>query len=309
MVVTEGPQPTAERPFDAAHVEQTLAAELLPPTDPQERKFLKRFTQRAAAQLPARIEYPLLLAAAGVKRFRPAQFSRRPLRRRTSPRNGGTIATRICDQHGGRQSLDLLENAYSWSDRLAGHFAQTYRSGHVFNFVLGGLAVCLGLSSFMAPHASLQLAMVEFLITLGIILNTKIGRAQRMAPALARLSPAGRAAAADAQPEAARRSPLRTRPAASPTRSRRAGSTGMRPASGGRWAAPAARSTKPKRAELARAVAAFEIAPQVAYHQKSAAPDRHARPPAGEGRRPVVQGDVGRLRPGHRRAAVRAATG
>ena len=42
--------------------------------------------------------------------------------------------------------IDLLEEAYSWADRLATHFAQTYRSGHIFNFVLGGFAVCLGLS-------------------------------------------------------------------------------------------------------------------------------------------------------------------
>ena len=31
MVVTERPQPTAQRPFDEAHVDQTLAVELLPP--------------------------------------------------------------------------------------------------------------------------------------------------------------------------------------------------------------------------------------------------------------------------------------
>ena len=48
--------------------------------------------------------------------------------------------------------IDLLEEAYSWADRLATHFAQTYRSGHIFGFVLGGLAVCLGLGAFMAPH-------------------------------------------------------------------------------------------------------------------------------------------------------------
>ena len=52
---------------------------------------------------------------------------------------------------------DLLEEAYSWADRLATHFAQTYRSGHIFNFVLGGVAVCLGLSAFMAPHLKFEL--------------------------------------------------------------------------------------------------------------------------------------------------------
>ncbi|MEO8547609.1 MAG: hypothetical protein ABI422_04505, partial [Sphingomicrobium sp.] len=69
VVVTEGPQTTTERPFDSAHIEQTLSAELLPPTDPQERQFLERFAHERRRSLRARVEYPLLLAVTGVKRF------------------------------------------------------------------------------------------------------------------------------------------------------------------------------------------------------------------------------------------------
>ena len=71
--------------------------------------------------------------------------------------------------------LDKLEQAYSWADRLATRFAQTYRSGHVFNFVLGGFAVCLGLSGFMARAHVFALSAAEFAITLAIISNTIIG--------------------------------------------------------------------------------------------------------------------------------------
>ena len=69
----------------------------------------------------------------------------------------------------------MLEEAYSWADRLATYFAQTYRSGHIFNFVLGGVAVCLGLSAFMAPHLKLELAALEMVITIAIILNACVG--------------------------------------------------------------------------------------------------------------------------------------
>ena len=114
--------------------------------------------------------------------------------------------------------IDLLEEAYSWADRLATHFAQTYRSGHIFNFVLGGLAVCLGLSAFMAPHLKFEFAALEMLITLAIILNAICRQAPGMASPLARLSPARRAAAADAQPQAARN--RGARPAGDPDQSR-----------------------------------------------------------------------------------------
>jgi hypothetical protein len=268
VVVTEGPQPTAERPFDAPHVEQTLSAELLPPTDPQEREFLRRFAHERRRALRIRVEYPLLLAVAGVKRFRPANF------------RDVNCAAQIADEwreyrqahldrNGAQPSLALLEDAYSWSDRLAGHFAQTYRSGHVFNFVLGGLAVCLGLSSFMAPHASLQLALVEFVITLGIILNTKIGVRnewhrrwldyRQLAERLRPMRSLKLLAVAAPDPPGSVTNPISAR--------------WIDWYAGGIWRAmgcPGGAIDERLEPELARAVAAFEVAPQVAYHHKSA---------------------------------------
>ena len=72
----------------------------------------------------------------------------------------------------------MLEEAYSWADQLATHFAQTYRSGHIFNFLLGGIAVCLGLSAFMTPHLKMEEAMLEMLIAVAIICNAQIGTRQ-----------------------------------------------------------------------------------------------------------------------------------
>ena len=268
VVVTEGPQPTAERPFDLAHVEQTLSAELLPPTDPQERRFLRLFARERRRLYRARIEYPLLLAAAGVKRFRPGNF------------RDSYCAAQIADEwrqyreahldrHGLRSSLDLLEDAYSWSDRLAGHFAQTYRSGHVLNFVMGGLAVCMGLSSFMYPHIALQMGVFEFMITLAVITNTKVGVKNEWHRRWL-----------DYRQLAERLRPMRSLKLLGIASPDPPGSvTNPVP---GRWidwysaaiwramGCPGGAIDEAGATELARAVAAFEIAPQVAYHNKSA---------------------------------------
>ena len=269
MVVTEGLQATAERPFDTAHVEQTLSAELLPPTDPQERAFLKQFANERRRSYRIRIEYPLLLAVTGVKRFKPGNF------------RDSYCAAQIDDEwqsyrdahpdvDHAASSVDLLKEAYSWSDRLAGHFAQTYRSGHVFNFVLGGIAVCIGLSGFMAPHASLQLALFEFLITLCIILNTKMGvrnqwhrrwldyrqLAERLRP-MRSLKLLGIAAP---DPPGSITNPVSAR--------------WIDWYAGAIWrvmGCPSGIIDKAREAELARAVGTFEIAPQVSYHHRSAA--------------------------------------
>ena len=266
--MTEGLQATAERPFDQAHVEQMLTAELLPPADPQERAFLKQFAQEKARGYRARIEYPLLLAITGVKRFRPGNFRDSHCARQIEEEWRSYRDSQL-DRNGVESSLAVLESAYSWSDRLAGHFAQTYRSGHVFNFVLGGIAVCIGLSGFMAPHASLQLALFEFIITLAIILNTKMGvrnqwhrrwldyrqLAERLRP-MRSLKLLGLAAP---DPPGSVTNPVSAR--------------WIDWYAGRIWGAigcPNGLIDADREAELARAVAAFEIAPQVAYHHKSA---------------------------------------
>jgi hypothetical protein len=173
-VLTLADEPSAERPLDRGNVDDLLQGLLMPPPDAQEQEFLKRFTKERLRPVRTRIEYPLLLAAAGVNRFGAKDFTNkhceeqiRDERRRY--REGCSEALQIT------APMDLLEQAYSWADRLATHFAQTYRSGHIFNFVLGGIAVCLGLSAFMAPHLKFEFAALELVITFLIILNAMVG--------------------------------------------------------------------------------------------------------------------------------------
>src|SRR5688500_20398154 len=113
-----------------------LTAMRLPPIDPQERRFLKQFLGERPRRLRARIEYPLMLAATGVARFRPSQVTESNCTAHTAE-EWGQYRRAWLDQHWGGETLELLQRAYRWSDQVAGHLAQHYRSGRVVNFVLG----------------------------------------------------------------------------------------------------------------------------------------------------------------------------
>jgi hypothetical protein len=173
-VVTIADDRAIERPLHREQVDAVLTGLLMPPNDPQELRFLEQFQRERLRNFRARIEYPLLLTAAGVRRIRRsdvnAEHSAAQIRDEWQRYREG-----CADAHNLSAPIDLLEDAYSWADRLATHFAQTYRSGHIFNFVLGGVAVCFGLATFMAPRLRFEEAAIEMLITLAIILNAFIG--------------------------------------------------------------------------------------------------------------------------------------
>ena len=176
-VLTVADDSSVERPLGRDDVDALLAGLLTPPPDPQEHGFLQRFFSERLRNVRTRIEYPLLLTAAGVRRFRRGDFTDRHCEEQIRD-EWKRYRAGCADAHSVSAPIDLLQNAYSWADRLATHFAQTYRSGHIFNFLLGGLAVCLGLSAFMAPHLKLEFAALEMVITLAIILNAYVGSRQ-----------------------------------------------------------------------------------------------------------------------------------
>ncbi|MGN6155196.1 MAG: hypothetical protein ACTHN4_05615 [Sphingomicrobium sp.] len=174
VVLTQADESTAERPLERSNIDALLGALLLPPPGTQDREFAHGFVTERLRRLRTRIEYPLLLAAAGVGRFGRKDFTNAHCERQT--RDEWRRYREVCaDANEIAAPIDVLEESYSWADRLATHFAQTYRSGHIFNFVLGGLAVCLGLSAFMAPHLKLEEAALETALTIAIILNAWIG--------------------------------------------------------------------------------------------------------------------------------------
>ena len=176
-VVTLADDPEVTRPVARPDVDALLTALLMPPPNDVEQRFFKRFATERLPRIRARIEYPLLLSAAGVRRFRARDLTARHADAQTRD-EWRRYRAGCAEAHNIDAPIGLLEDSYSWADGLATHFAQTYRSGHIFNFLLGGMAVCLGLAAFMAPHLKLEEAGLELLITLAIILNAIIGKRQ-----------------------------------------------------------------------------------------------------------------------------------
>ena len=173
VVDTMGDDPMAERTANREHVEIMLRAMLIPPPAQQERQFLARFMRERLPHFRYRIEYLLLLTIAGVRRIGTRDLTEAQGQRWITEEWQQYRLT--CQANGVAAPLDLLEETYRWTDILATNLAHRYRSGHIFSFVLGGFAVCMGLSAFMAPHRVLELALAEMLITVAIILNAHVG--------------------------------------------------------------------------------------------------------------------------------------
>ena len=267
-VITVADDPGVERPLAWENVDALLTGLLMPPVDQQEQDFLKRFTRERMRYFRTRIEYPLLLAAAGVKPFRPRNFTDKycaeQIRDEWQRYRAG-----CADAHNIVAPIDLLEDSYSWADRLATHFAQTYRSGHIFNFVLGGVAVCLGLSAFMAPHLKVEEATLEMLITIAIILNARIGTKQewhrrwldyrQLAEALRPMRTLKLLGIAAPDPPGTATNPV-------PKRWIDWYASGIWRAMG----CPSGTIDAPCANRLANAIADHEVAPQVSYHERHA---------------------------------------
>ena len=267
-VVTVADDPGVSRALDRQDVDALLTGLLMPPADEQEQSFLKRFTFERLRHFRARIEYPLLLAAAGVKRFKPTSYTDKYYAAQIKD-EWQRYRAGCAEAHNILAPIDLLEEAYSWADRLATHFAQTYRSGHIFNFVLGSVAVCLGLSAFMAPHLKFEEAAVEMLITIGIIVNAHIGTKQEWHRRWL-----------DYRQLAERLRPMRTlkllgiaAPDPPGTETNPISNRWIEWYAGGIWrgmGCPSGTIDRDCAARLARAIADHEVEPQVTYHERHA---------------------------------------
>jgi hypothetical protein len=267
-VLTTADEPTVARPLDRPDMDVLLQGLLMPPPDEQEQDFLKRFTHERLRHIRARIEYPLLLAAAGVGRFGAKDFANKHCEAQIRDewrryREGCAEAHQIS------APIDLLEQAYSWADRLATHFAQTYRSGHIFNFILGGVAVCLGLAAFMTPHLKFEEAALEVIITLAIILNAYVGTRQewhrrwldyrQLAERLRPMRSLKLLGIAAPDPPGTSTNPV-------PKRWIDWYASGIWRAMG----CPSGSIDRGRAARLAKAIAEYEVAPQVGYHERHA---------------------------------------
>lgn len=175
LVTPARPDELPSRLLDDDALDLLLGALLAPPADPAERRFLHDFLCEHERTVRPRVEYPLLLAATGIKRLRRSAFRVRPYAE-SAAQEWGPFRRACRDGKSGMSSpLDALEAAYCWSDGLAQHHAQTYRSGHVFNFAVAALAVVVGLSVLLAPALKAPCAVAELLLISALIANTHVG--------------------------------------------------------------------------------------------------------------------------------------
>jgi hypothetical protein len=165
---------TAAVPFGTEALARVMAAILLPPADPQERAFIQTYYGERDRRLNARIEYPLLLALTGGTAIRRTSF-RAPSVPDALAGEWQEFCSACATGHGVTAAIDPLQRAYCWSDQLARHFAQTYRSGHVFNFLVGAVAVLTALAGLVVPQGKLWLALAELGMIAAVIANTQVG--------------------------------------------------------------------------------------------------------------------------------------
>jgi len=155
-------------------LDEVLGALLRPPDDPRERDYIHAYYGERERRLHLRLEYPLLLALTGVSRIRRSSLRAPPMR---DALEGEWQAFRAAcgDGHGVSTLIDPLQRAYCWSDQLARRFAQTYRSGHIFNFLVGAAAVLTALAGLVVPEGKLWLASAELAMIAAVIVNTHFG--------------------------------------------------------------------------------------------------------------------------------------
>jgi hypothetical protein len=267
-VITVADDPSAEREVDPASVDDLLRGLLMPPPDPQEHEFYRKFESERVRKVRARMEYPLLLAAAGVRRVRVRDFHEKHAAQMIRD-EWKRYREHCVAAHEINAPIDLLEEAYSWADRLATHFAQSYRSGHIFNFVFGGVAVCMGLATFLMPTFKFGEAALEMVMTLAIIMNAIIAARQEWHRRWL-----------DYRQLAERLRPMRSLKLLGIAAPDPPGTdTNPVPRRWIDWYAitvwrgmgcPAGSIDRPRAARLAKSIAEHEVAPQVAYHERNA---------------------------------------
>ncbi|MCY7397790.1 MAG: DUF4231 domain-containing protein [Sphingomonas bacterium] len=161
-------------PYGVAALERVIGALLLPPADPRERGFILDYYRERERRLHLRLEYPFLLTLTGVSRIRRSSVRAMPFHEALA--NEWQDFRAGCGEgHGVAAAIDPLQRAYCWSDQLARHFAQTYRSGHIFNFLVGAAAVLTALGWLILPEGKLLFAATELAMIAAVIINTHVG--------------------------------------------------------------------------------------------------------------------------------------
>jgi hypothetical protein len=163
---------------DRATLDMVLA-HLLLPAEGDERRFLHEYFTEPQRLVRTRVEYPLMLAMTAVKPLGGGIFKARAYAPATREEWAAVEATVEKLDRAQLAATELLREAYAWADNLASHFAQSYRSGHVANFLLAAIAVMLASAGLIWPHAKLWLIVSEIAVILLLVMHTRIGRSRQ----------------------------------------------------------------------------------------------------------------------------------
>ncbi|GMU73090.1 MAG: hypothetical protein DYH14_08970 [Betaproteobacteria bacterium PRO3] len=143
-----------------------------PPSEAEERRHLERYYGERARRFNVRIEFPMLMALAGVRRLCRADLW--PRNARATAEAYCAPATALLASTGMSTPTDTALS-YGWASAVGGYFGQVFRSAYVSNFVFGALSVAAAAASLIMGAAH-NLAIVEVLLMGLVILNTWIGR-------------------------------------------------------------------------------------------------------------------------------------
>jgi hypothetical protein len=163
------------RPCDDEMLQKLREDLLQPPSDPDQRRALEAYLAEHERRLRPRLEYPLLLAVTGIHGLKRSHLFVAPYDEKTrtdwSPFHTHLTPLDI-DSQG---LLNDIQDAFSWSDQLADHYAQIYRGGTILNYVAAATAVLLALVGVLAPEIKPILLALELVSLAGLIANTVIG--------------------------------------------------------------------------------------------------------------------------------------
>ena len=145
-----------------------LVDELIrPPGEAAERQNLGRYFVERSYGRNWRVEFPLLMALAGVRAVSRADIAS------PDPEAGARRFAASAAKTGA--GWTDVAAAYGWASAIGGRFSQTFRSAYVANFVLGALAVVAAATSLLADN-KMPFALTEAVVIGLLIANTAIGR-------------------------------------------------------------------------------------------------------------------------------------
>ncbi len=164
-----------QRDVEPSTLHDLVQAIIGPPADPRIQADLYSYLGERQKRLRTRIEYPLMLALLGVKRPRASTFISAPYEE--AARSEWRPLHQACEPElkGVAEIFKEVEVSFAWADRLAQHYAQIYRSGHVLNFTFAAVAVLLALLGLTLPQYHSVLAVAEPTVIAIFVANTFFG--------------------------------------------------------------------------------------------------------------------------------------